>query len=267
MNIEELKLIEECENHYLNKYYYFLKFAEDEILSGLKTCEKIKSDWYGLYSSGISTYSVGAERIIYSLLNGKGIGEPNSAPVGADLFFEVEDAYIHLDLKTVGATLNPRDNNHQDGPWSNNISDFNKNIFVGKNQNSYSSEIKKANGESFIPARDYIAQLPTHYNKGEQDEKLCLSFFITILYDKDSLNVLVLSIISMPNGKLAEHYKERPLNAGKNLEKTRFNFREVNKFELLNDSPSRIRVVYFDKEMDDSYIKKLEFFEDLYDSQ
>lgn len=36
---------------------------------------------------------------MYSLLNGKGIGQPNSAPIGADLFFEVEDALYTLILK------------------------------------------------------------------------------------------------------------------------------------------------------------------------
>ena len=114
MTLEE---IEKIELKYLNKFYHFLKFAEDEMMIGFATKEKIKDDWYGLYSSGISDFAVGAERIVYSLLNGKGIGQPNSSPVGADLFFEVSDAFIHIDLKTVEA----------DG----NIGDYTKNIFVG----------------------------------------------------------------------------------------------------------------------------------------
>ena len=86
---------------------------------GLKTKEKIATDWLGLYKSGISDFAVGAERIVYSLLNGKGIGQPNSCPVGADLFFEVQDAFIHIDLKTVGASLTGKTN----------IGDYTKNIF------------------------------------------------------------------------------------------------------------------------------------------
>ena len=245
-----LEKIEQIELKYLNKFYHFLKFAEDEIMIGFRTKEKIKDDWYGLYSSGISDFAVGAERIIYSLLNGKGIGQPNSSPVGADLFFEVEDAFIHIDLKTVEA----------DG----NIGDYTKNIFVGTNQNSYKAEIKKANGDSFELQRFYEPSLPTFYNSGKDNEKICLSYFITVLYSKEHLDILNINILSMPNGDLEPHYKSRPLSAGKNPDKTRFNFKEVNKFELLENMPSRVKVVFFDKSMKDEFKKRLTFFEDLY---
>lgn len=264
MSKKRLQKIEELEFHYLNKYYHFLKFAEDELLFGFKTKEDIKDDWLGLYKSGISDFAVGAERIVYSLLNGKGIGQPNSAPVGADLFFEVENAYVHLDLKTVGATLNPRDKSHEDGAWSNNIGDYTNNIFVGTNQNSYKAEIKQANGNSFNPKRFYEPSLPTFYNKGKKNEKICVSYFITILYDKDTLDILVMSIACMPNGELEPHYKSRVLQAGKNPDKTRFRFTEVPNFELIENTPKRIKVVYFDEKMDESYKKKLTFFEELY---
>ena len=114
--------LEKLELKYLNKYYYFLKFAIDEILEGLKTKDKISNDWKSIWGTKISSYSTGAERVIFSLLNGKGIGIPNSSPVGSDLFFEVKDAFIHIDLKTVGTK---------------NIGDFDKSIFIGTNQNSY----------------------------------------------------------------------------------------------------------------------------------
>ena len=105
------KQIEELELKYLNKYYFFLKFTLDEILEGLKTRDKIAEDWEGLYGTNISDFSTGAERVIYALLNGKGIGTPNSAPVGSDLFFEVKDAFIHIDLKTclLYTSPSPRD--------------------------------------------------------------------------------------------------------------------------------------------------------------
>ena len=244
------KEIEQIELKYLNKFYHFLKFAEDEMMIGFQTKEKIKDDWYGLYSSGISDFAVGAERIIYSLLNGKGIGQPNSSPVGADLFFEVNDAFIHIDLKTVEA----------DG----NIGDYTKNIFVGTNQNSYKAEIKKANGKSFEPPRFYEPSLPTFYNNGKDNEKICLSYFITVLYSKEHLDILNINILSMPNGALEPHYKSRPLSAGKNPDKTRFNFKEVNKFELLENMPSRVKVVFFDENMKNEYKKRLTFFNSLY---
>lgn len=251
-NNELLKNIEELENKYLNKYYYFLKFAEDEMFYGFKTKEKIKSDWWGLYGSeegkGISDFAVGAERIVYALLNGKGIGQPNSSPVGSDLFFEVEDAYIHIDMKTV----------QQD-----NIGDFTNSIFVGENQNSYRGIIEKKNGNN----EEYKPALPTYYNKGKSNEKICLSYFITILYNRENLDIMVIAIDCMPNGELESFYKSRVLSAGKNPGKARFNLKEVNKFELLENTPSRIKVIYFDKTMDDMYKKRLKLFEKIYDEQ
>jgi hypothetical protein len=200
-------------------------------------------------------------------LNGKGIGQPNSSPVGADLFFEVEKAYIHLDLKTVGATLFPRNSSHPNGAWSNNIGDYTNNIFVGTNQNSYKGEIIQSNGRPFEPKRIYEPSLPTFYNKGKENEKICISYFITILYDKDTLDILVISIVCMPNGDLEPHYKSRVLQAGKKLNKTRFRFTEVPFFELLENRPKRIKVVYFDEKMNENYKSKLSFFESIFQEQ
>jgi len=112
------------EKKYLYKYYYFLKFVEDEIIKGLDTKNEIMNDWFNKWNlvdneKKISDFNTGAERVIYSLINSKGIGIPNSCPVGSDLMFEVEEAYIHIDLKTVQTS---------------NINDFCNSIFVGNNQ-------------------------------------------------------------------------------------------------------------------------------------
>ena len=242
-----MKQVEELEYKYLMKYYHFLKFAEDEMMLGFKTKEKIKDDWYGYYASGISDFAVGAERIVYALLNGKGIGQPNSSPVGADLFFEVEDAYIHIDLKTV---------------QTDNIGDYKTSIFVGKNQNSYKGNIAVNGG-----LRPYIPSLPYVYNEGKDDEKICLSYFVTILYEKENLDILTISIMCMPNGVLEPHYKERVLKAGKNPDKTRFNFSKVPTFELLDGDKKRIQVVYFDNNMKSEYKSKLSFYDELYNGK
>lgn len=252
MNTEDLKNIEKLEKKYLDKFYYFLKFTEDEMLKGFETKEKIKEDWIGKYKSGISNFAVGAERIVYSLFNGKGIGQPNSAPVGSDMFFELDDAFIHIDLKTV---------------QTRNIGDITHSIFVGRNQNSYKSEIKKRNGSSFNPVRMYEPALPTFYNKGTKNEKICLSFFVTIVYEDVNLNILNINMLCMPNGELEKHYGSNVLQAGKNPDKTRFRFTEVPEFELLNNNEKRVKVVYFDKEMKAEYKKSLSFYEDLYDKQ
>ena len=75
---------------------------------------------------------------------------------------------------------------------------------------------------------------------------------------------MVIAIDCMPNGELEKYYKSRTLSAGKNPGKARFNIKEVNKFELLENQPSRINVVYFDKNMHEYYKKMLKLFEEIY---
>ena len=193
------KKIERLEEKYLKKFFYLMKYAEDEMMFGFQTKEKIKNDWSGKYGAEISNFAVGAERIIYALINGKGVGQPNSSPVGADMFFEVEDAFIHIDLKTV---------------QTRNIGDITKSIFVGRNQNSYKGKIIVSKKGGKIE-RSYEPALPTFYNKKKKNEKICLSYFITILYEDIDLNILNINIICMPNGELESHYKTRVLRPGK----------------------------------------------------
>ena len=243
---KKLQEIEILEHKYLKKFYYFLKYVEDEMMAGFQTKEKIRDDWFGKYDSKISSFAVGAERIIYALFNGKSVGQANSCPVGADMFFEVEDAYIHIDLKTV---------------QTRNIGDITSTIFVGRNQNSYKSEIKKANGDSFNPKRFYEPALPTYYNKGKINEKICLSYFVTIAYEDKNLNILNINLLCMPNGELEKHYGTRVLSAGKNPDKSRFKFTKTPNFELLGKLESRVKVVYFNEDMSAKLKKDLVFYE------
>ena len=254
-SLPQLTNIEELEYKYLSKYYHFLKFAEDEIISGFRTKDDIRDDWWRFYASNISDFATGAERIVYSLLNGKGIGQPNSAPVGSDLFFEVDDAYIHIDLKTVGASLKGKTN----------IGDYTKCIFVGRNQNSYAGDMIVGKSRA---VRKYIPQLPTYYTKNtDHKKKICLSYFVTILYDRDTLDTLVMSIVCMPNGELEPIYGTDVLQAGKNPDKSRFRFTRTPKFRLLHEDKYRLKVIVFKEDMDKRYRKRLSFFEDVYKKQ
>ncbi|KAA0550408.1 hypothetical protein FZW96_00125 [Bacillus sp. BGMRC 2118] len=253
-NSEELLEIERLELKYLDKYYYFLKFAEDELLYGFKTKYKIEADWKGKWNpneegKGISDFATGAERIVYSLLNGKGIGQPNSSPIGSDLFFEVEDAFIHIDLKTV---------------QTRNIGDYTKDIFVGNNQNSYNGKLD-VNGVE----KEYDeASLPVYYTVPDGTKKYCLTYFITILYEETNLNILNINLLSMPNGKLFDLYGKSVLKAGKVLypvgnpkrethsKSIRFAWAKNVNFKLL-EGRKRIRVVYFNEDTPDQIKSKL----------
>lgn len=258
---EKLKQLEELENKYLLKYYHFLKFAEDELLLGFKTKDKIKSDWYSKWlpidgEKGISDFSTGAERIVYSLLNGKGIGQPNSAPIGSDLFFEVEDAFIHIDLKTV---------------QTRNIGDYTGDIFVGNNQNSYNGEVVVSNTKRIYDN----AHLPTFYTIDNKTKKPCLTYFITILYEELNLEILNINIVSMPNGDLYPIYGSDILKQGKvkfdkkdpkhntHARSIRFNWKNAQNFKLLGKNIQRIKVAYFNNNMDDKFRNKLQLIENL----
>ena len=250
-----LKEIEELEHKYLMKYWYFLKFAEDDIVRGMKSMSDILDDWQGLYGNvdgGISQFDVGCERIVYALLNGKIAGQPNSCPVSSDLFFEVEDAYIHIDLKSVTT-------NEGQGPQEN-IGDFNTCIFVGENQNSYTGTIIKNGGRPNEYHEEYRPNLPTIYTKRNGDKKITLTYFVTLLNSSVTQSCELISIMCFPNGKLVEHYGSRPLKAGKNPGKARFNFSAIPTFELLEGNKKRVRIIHKNPNMSDYVKKRLKFY-------
>lgn len=256
MNIEiskqDLVQIEKLESKYLKKYYHFLKFSEDEILEGFATKNDIKDNWIDQWNKDIkkdenktiSDFSVGAERIVYSLLHGRGVGQPNSAPIGSDLFFEVPDAFIHIDLKTVQIK---------------NFGDYINNIVVGNNQNSY-----KTNYDFKFNKKEYdLAALPYYYKvnrNGGNVYKPCLTYFIAILYEADELDILAINLISMPNGALIKHYKDEIINAGKTtydsedprsknfMKSIRYAWHKALDFKLL-DNEKRYMPSYYNSEL------------------
>lgn len=257
------KKIEVLENKYLLKYWYFLKYVEDDIIKGLNTKNDILDDWIGKYGNGvdgISNFAVGSERIIYALLNGKIAGQPNSCPVSSDLFFEVDDAFIHIDLKSVttngGVSIQPKTGKK----LKDNIGDFKSDIFIGENQNSYACKMIVHKGRANQTTRQYLPNLPVFYTKSNKDKKICLTYFITILSNEATFDTELISIMCVPNGKLEKHYKSRPIKAGKNPGKARFNFSEVNKFELLDGRPTRVKIVYKNPKMNDWLKNKLSFY-------
>lgn len=248
-----LKDIEFLEHKYLMKYWYFLKFVEDEMVNGLDSMTDIINDWQGLYGgdSGTSQFDVGCERIVYALLNGKIAGKPNSNPVSSDLFFEVEDAYIHIDLKSVTTS---------ESKGKDNIGDFNTSIFVGENQNSYTGVIIKNEGKAKESRENYNPKLPTFYSKKNGDKKITLTYFVCLLNNSDTMKSELISIMCMPNGKLNQHYGSRPLKAGKNPGKARFNFSKVPYFELLGNNEKRVRIIHKNPNMSDYVKQKLQIY-------
>ncbi len=263
-----LREIEELEHKYLMKYWYFLKFVEEDIVSGMRSMEDIRPDWEGRYGnggSGKSEFDVGCERIVYALLNGKIAGQPNSCPVSSDLFFEVEDAFIHIDLKSV-TTIEGHEIYDDDGnKKADNIGDFNTSIFIGDNQNSYAGTIIKNAGSRREYQEDYSPNLPTYYTKSNGDKKITLTYLVCLLNSAITKSCELISIMCFPNGRLESHYESRPLRAGKNHGEARYNFVEAPTFELLEGNKKRVRIIHKNPNMSNFVRDKLSFYLETFD--
>ncbi len=82
----------------------------------------------------------------------------------------------------------------------------------------------------------------------------------------------------MPNGELLSIYKKDPLKAGKRQdgltaeerkkysETIRFNWSKTIEYKLLTNK-KRVKIIYFDKDMNDVFKKKLKLIEEIYDKQ
>ena len=224
--------IEFWENEYLEQIFDMLSIDKIKMLNGFRTKEEIRPEWEAYLGQETSDFAVGSERIFYWLFNQFGI--PNSSPIGSDMFFETYNAYIHIDIKTV---------------TTKNIGDITRNIFVGDNQNSYEGYINVKGKEP----RFYKGNLPTIYTKRNGKQKVCLTYFICILYNELG-EIQMINLTCMPNGRLKNIYGDTPLSPGKNPGKIRYNYVECNKFLLL-DKKSRLKIVLWNENMD-SIIKK-----------
>jgi len=219
---KEQKEIEFWEEHYLNQIEFMLKQDINKMLDGLKSKDKIKDDWIEIFRNTEkkrqnSDFARGAERIYYWLFNQ--FGTPNSAPIGADMFFETYNAFVHIDIKTAKF----------DNP-----SDYKGKIPLGANQTSY--KVDNANFE---------VHLPTKYSF---ENKLCLTYLINIIYDinLDNLEIKAIILIAVPNGKLSSIYGDSIINAGKRGYESqgfRYVYSANPNFVTIKNS-SRIRIIF-----------------------
>ena len=251
---------EQTEKEYLDKFYHFLMFSKDKLFEGFESGNEIRRYWRQKWSAK-GSFDKGAERIVYSFFNTQGFGTHNSAPVGSDLFFQTDNAFIHIDLKTVSTST---------------IDDANTNHDIGINQTSYPGPYRLLNKP--YKEKKFKPSLPFSYNV-KDIPKPCLTYFIVIIYEKRNFDVICMYITSMPNGCLRGQYKGKILKQGRSSigkyskkNTTRFNWEKCQEFELLAEpvvgfKPKRIRVIHYDDKHNSNYKDKLKLLKHLYDEQ
>lgn len=230
--------LEETEKKYFDAIKLHLKTNLQTILNDLKSRHKIFNDWNTQFIStarpgyNASNLDKGSQRVfhkIFSMLN----WETNSTPIGSDLLFETEDAFIHIDVKT--AILN-------------NPSDYKGLVNIGRNQTNYPAY--KNTDKNFTP------NLPNYYNENSQNEKVCLTYAIQIIHENEKENTLAILLISIPNGQLFEVYGNKIVKRGKSafaknrsVKDFRFAYHRNPIFNLLQQPAFRIEFIHFDNSL------------------
>lgn len=108
--------------------------------------------------------------------------------------------------------------------------------------------------------------MPTFYTKSDGSKKLCLTYFIAILYNEENLDIQASIITCMPNGELSEIYEPDTLNAGKNRGQARFNYSKCKTFRLLKDELLRTKVLIWSPESSEIE-NKVSSIKEIYDEQ
>lgn len=250
ITIDEMKEIERLEKTYLDEINFLISHNIDKIMEDLDSKDLIREDWINRTDKSVGELARGAERIFFNVFSQFGV--PNSSPVGADLFYETCDAFIHIDIKSV------QKKNKQDFKWK---------LAIEKNQTSYKGIVIPTKGEFKGQQREYEGNLPYYYTKSNGKKKICLTYFIAIFYDIDTLDIEWIKLVCMPNGLLYPKYGDDILQCGKNVDKSRYTYRNNSKFILLEDEPSRINVVYWNNDMDEKLKKYFKNLKNIYDNR
>lgn len=69
----------------------------------------------------------------------------------------------------------------------------------------------------------------------------------------------------MPNGELHDIYGDSVISAGKNKGKIRYNYPNAKVFEVLNQKPSRIKILYWNQNMSENIKNSISTLRDLYE--
>ncbi len=212
--------LEELEKRYLDYIVTALRGDLNRVIEGLNSRIQILNDWKREFLRTArkghkqpSDLDAGAERIFHHFF--KKIFEfPNTCPIGADLMYQLEEAVIHIEIKTSLITN----------------TDYKGKIQLGRNQISYSTQRFKPNLPSFYKT----IKVPT------------LTYGIQIIHEHPKPKINALNAICVPNGRLLKYYGEDILQAGKGgwkkAKDIRYNYAKQPYFLLLKQRDKNLEL-------------------------
>jgi len=196
LNNEKLEMLE---LQSLNKIYQITLKHLNEILERFYSRIKLYRFWKKQFIKSeeikrLSDLGVGAERVFHNIFARTTNWLPSSIPVGSNLFYESDKAFINIDIKSV----------YVENSW-----DYLGVAAVGERQTSYAMQETWEAEEKFMP------QLP-HYYEINDMKKPCLTYILQIIHvDIDRMleknydrNAIALILLAVPNGSLYKEYGE-----------------------------------------------------------
>jgi len=143
----------------------------------------------------LSDLSVGAERVFHTIFAKNTDWEPCSIPVGSNLFYESEQVFLNVDIKSV----------YVENSW-----DYLGVAEVGDRQTSYPMQNTWGAPAKFFP------QLPVYYEV-DNTRKLSLTYILQIIHlevdrildGKYNPNPIAFVLLTVPNGLLYDKYGEK----------------------------------------------------------
>ena len=253
--------IEYMEKQYLESLYEILKEAELDMKKECTSEERIRSYWGMQIEPNATRIPVSHQplppRYAHVNTNSKPIDMSHMTTLIRALFdaqeFEVHNAYLPCPsrflFKANGVFLRV-----EITPISvTNIGTFSDPRFFASHQdnNMIVKRVKELERRAFLP---------------KDSSEPCITFFIDVLHDINIKRALAITMMCIPSANLYASYE--PISrAIQNPEKTRFSVRDVDKFKLLKGDPSRIKVMYFNENMNEKYMSKLQYAYRIYQSQ
>lgn len=255
---------EEIENRellYLDTIYNIALNSLKEILERFYLRIKLYGFWKKQFEESeeikrLSDLGIGAERVFHTIFAKTTNWLPSSIPVGSNLFYECNDVFINVDIKSV----------YVENSW-----DYLGVAEVGERQTSYPMQTSWGASEKFTP------QLPFYYEISD-NKKPCLSYILQIIHiDIDKIlenrydpNAIAFILLAIPNGLLYEKYGEEIIEEPKSYHckkgkryrpaNFRYAYHKYPWFAELKErciESYRVRMIfnknYFDKEFETMY--------------